>query len=145
MRVAAKAPRYRWLGERRGVRCRGFTLLEVLIAFIILAVASAAIYRGLSSGMVGLGAADARTAAVLHARSKLDEVGVTIPMVPGEVSGAFEDGTAWSVTIAPFLAGAETEEAAQELPMMAYHVSVTVEAKDGVPVTLTTYRLALVQ
>lgn len=118
----------------------GFTLLEVLIAFVILAVASLAVYRGVSSGIAGIDTADARSIALLHARSTLDEVGVTIPVIPGRYDGAFEDGLRWSVDIATFLEAAGAGEEAP--PIGAYEVTVTVEDARGYPVTLTTYRLA---
>jgi prepilin-type N-terminal cleavage/methylation domain-containing protein len=127
--------------RRRKRQAQGFTLIEVLVAFVILGVASVALYRGFSSGLSGIGAAAERTVAVLHARSKLDEVGIVIPLEPGEVSGTFEDGLAWSVAIAPFVS--VTEEAALDLPMAVYEVNVTVVDAGGFPVTLTSYRLAL--
>ncbi len=56
-------------------RARGFTLLEVIVAFTILSVALIGLLQAFATGMRGLGAAQASATAVMHARSKLDEIG----------------------------------------------------------------------
>lgn len=123
----------------------GFTLLEVLIAFVILAIASLAIYRGISSGISGTETADSRTVALLHARSKLDEVGAAVPVEPATLRGTFADGLSWTLVIAPFYRPAEADqrEGRDEnvFPTEAYAVEVTVVDAHGYPLTLTTYRM----
>lgn len=121
-------------------RSGGFTLLEVIIAFTILAVAMTALLQAFSSGLRGLGSASASTAAVLHARSKIDEMGAAIPLDPGEQDGTFEDGYQWVAVIREHQAvpAAELDYAG----MVPYEVEVTVSAPDGASVRLTTLRLA---
>ena len=121
-------------------RCGGFTLLEVLIAFTILAVALVALLRAFSSGLRGLDAAEAGAAALQHARSKIEEVGTVIPLETGEHSGEFEDGTRWSIAIRPHETG---EGAAVEtVALVPYEIEVTVSRERGGKVTLRSLRLA---
>lgn len=115
---------------------RGFTLLEVLIAFTILAVAMVAVIQAFSTGLRGLSAAEETATAVMHARSKLDEVGVIIALEPGEFEGAFEDGFAWRTVIRP---DPTTEELAPGVS--AYEVEVTVSRDEARRVRLQTLRL----
>ncbi len=75
------------MGWCRDNRTRGFTLLEVLVAFTILAVALVALLRAFSSGLRGLDAAETASIAVQHARSKMAEVGSTIPLEAGAGHG----------------------------------------------------------
>jgi general secretion pathway protein I len=60
---------------RRGER--GFTLLEVVIAFTLLAAVLAVVLRLFSEGASGTAKAERRTIALLHAESKLAELQVT--------------------------------------------------------------------
>lgn len=122
--------------RRRG----GFTLLEVLIAFTILAVALVALLRAFSSGLRGLDAAEAGATALQHARSKIEEVGTVIPLEAGEYGGEFEDGTRWSIVIRPHETG--TGAAVETMALVPYEVEVTASRERGGKVTLRSLRLA---
>jgi general secretion pathway protein I len=130
------------VGWCRDNRTRGFTLLEVLVAFTILAVALVALLRAFSSGLRGLDAAEAATAAVQHARSKIEEIGSVIPLEPGLHEGDFEDGYHWRVVIEPHELG--DAAAAETLPLLPYEIEVTVTGtgERGGAVTLRSLRLA---
>jgi general secretion pathway protein I len=69
-------------------RCRGFTLLEVLVAFVILALSLGVLLGIFSAGLRNTRLAADYSAAVALAESKLAEVGVTAPLVPGIEEGA---------------------------------------------------------
>ncbi len=120
-------------------------MLEVLVAFTILAVALVALLRAFSSGLRGLDAAETASIAAQHARSKLAEVGTAIPLEPGAEEGAFDDGFRWRVAIEPQELG--DEAAAETLPLRPYEVEVTVTGPGGGDpgggaVTLRSLRLA---
>jgi len=80
----------------------GFTLLEVLVAFAILAI-SLGVLIPVFSGTLGRQAAlaDQKTATML-AQSKLDTVGSEIPLTDGASDGAFSNGFTWHVEVAPY-------------------------------------------
>jgi len=71
---------------------RGFTLLEVLLAFVILAAASGLLLGMLSGGLGQVARARSDTEASLYAQSLLDGVGVLEPLAPGARDGEFGDG-----------------------------------------------------
>ena len=111
---------------RRG---RGFTLLEVLIAFVILAVSMTVILQVFSSGMRGARLADAYVTATLLAKSVLAETGVETPLVEGEDGGDFDNGFKWRRVVTLY-----EDEAMPEtlgLPVAAYRVTVEVSWDDG--------------
>ena len=81
---------------------RGFSLLEVLVAFVILALALGAIMRIFSQGMSRVGESDSYARAVMLAESKLSQLGEAIPLEDGEVSGESEDSLRWRVRVAAY-------------------------------------------
>ena len=77
----------------------GFTLLELLIAFAILAMGLAALIQAFSHGIHASRAAEDRAIAMMLARSKLAEVGKSIPLEEGELADEFSDGFEWRLVI----------------------------------------------
>lgn len=73
-------------------RARGFTLLEVLLAFVVLVAAMGLLLAMLSRGLHQVKRAQDETEASLHAQSLLDGMGVIEPLAAGERSGEFEGG-----------------------------------------------------
>ena len=73
-------------------RSRGFTLLEVMLAFVILAVSMGMLLGMLSRGLGQVRTAQDETEATLHAQSLLDQIGVIDPVQPGERMGEFASG-----------------------------------------------------
>ena len=125
-------------GRARGRR-GGFTLLEVIVAFTILSVALVGLLQAFATGMHGLSAAKTSATAVMHARSKLDQVGQAIQLEDGETSGEFDDGYAWRVRIAE--AQFEDQDQVAGSLAVAFEVEVRVNAPQGRAVTLRTLRL----
>jgi general secretion pathway protein I len=80
---------------------RGFSLLEVLVAFAILALTLGVLLNIFSGGLRNLGDGQHYTRAVLDAQSKLAEIGVSRPLAPGEISGEIDDVYRWSARISP--------------------------------------------
>lgn len=82
---------------------RGYTLIEVIVAFALLAMGLTLLLGTLSGSTRQVRwSADAGRAA-LHAQSLLDTVGITEPLQPGRRDGDFEDGRyRWTLSIAPW-------------------------------------------
>ena len=73
-------------------RQTGFSLLEVMVAFVILAAALGLLLGMLSRGLHQVSQAGNQTEASLHAQSLLDELGTLQPLEPGVRDGEFEHG-----------------------------------------------------
>ena len=79
----------------RGTRtslCSGFTLLEVMLAFVLLATAMGLLIAMLSNGLRQVRQAQGETEATLYAQSLLDQIGVLEAIVPGRRAGEFDQG-----------------------------------------------------
>lgn len=73
-------------------RQQGFTLLEVMLAFVVLAVALGLLVGMLSNGLRQVQQAQGETEATLHAQSLLDQLGKLEPILPGRSDGEFDHG-----------------------------------------------------
>jgi len=80
-------------------RQRGIALLEVVIAFAILAMSFAAVLQASGRSNVLQGDATAAIHAASVADSLLADLGGPVPLRPGTVHGV-QEGCRWSVTIA---------------------------------------------
>lgn len=105
--------------------CRGFSLLEVLVAFIILSLALGVLMRIFSGGLGNIGAAEHYSRAVAIAESQLAAAGVESPLTEGENSGEMENGYTWRTSVRRYDAGAQPLEGVV-LPVDLYRVEVTV-------------------
>jgi len=77
----------------------GFTLVETLGAFTALTLVLVVLLAGLSGAVRGGRHADAMREALRLAQSKLDALGVTEPLTPGESTGRFGNGFEWHLRI----------------------------------------------
>ena len=80
---------------------RGFTLLEVLVAFVIAALALGALYQGAVGGLQATRAAAQYQEAIARARSHLAAVGHGSRIVVGEQQGDDGSGFHWRLRILP--------------------------------------------
>ena len=82
---------------------RGFTLIEVMVAFAVLALALTLLLGTLSGASRQVRWADDAGRAALHAQSLLDQTGVGEVLQPGQSDGDFEDGRyRWSLQVEPW-------------------------------------------
>ena len=78
----------------------GFSLLEVLVAFTVLAISLGVMMQALSSNSRGLVLASQHSRAATLAASKIAEVGVTYPLEVSALEGDMEGGAyRWRLTI----------------------------------------------
>ena len=78
---------------------RGFTLLEVLIAFVIAALAMGALFSGTVSGLDATAVAARYDEAISLAKSHLAPIGRGSAIAPQETSGADGEGFTWHLRI----------------------------------------------
>ncbi|MES2949198.1 MAG: prepilin-type N-terminal cleavage/methylation domain-containing protein [Pseudomonadota bacterium] len=100
--------------------CRGMTLMEVLVAFVILSLTMAAILHIFSGGMRNSRLAESYSRAVFLAQSRLAAIGVERPLVPGEESGQIGANLRWRVSIARLDDGGEADRL--RMPVRQYLV-----------------------
>ena len=81
---------------------RGFTLLEVIAAIAVLAVAFAALMQVAGSSLRLTAKASDRSIAALHARAVLDGAYIVDPLQPGITQGKFDDNYSWRLTVSPW-------------------------------------------
>jgi general secretion pathway protein I len=89
---------------QRADRQAGFTLIEVIIAFALLALALTLLLGSLSGAARQIRQADDTGRATLHAQSMLATVGVGETLEAGREEGEFEDGRyRWTLEITPYV------------------------------------------
>lgn len=87
----------------------GFSLLEILVAFTLLAIAMAVLMQIFSRGVNNADAADRYAKASMLAESLMTTIGVENPLVEGELTGEFADGYSWRANIKLYSSSAEPE------------------------------------
>src|SRR5690606_343726 len=82
---------------------RGYTLIEVIVAFALLALGLTLLLGTLSGSTRQVRWAADAGRATLHAQSLLDTVGIIKPLQPGQRTGDFDDGRyRWVLSISPW-------------------------------------------
>jgi general secretion pathway protein I len=81
----------------------GFSLLEVLIAFSILALSLGILLKIFSGGVNTAMVAEEYTTAIQLAESLMTRVGEDKPLVTGEESGIENETYTWRISISPYL------------------------------------------
>ena len=118
----------RWSASPAGGGRRGFTLIEIVVAFSVLALGLGIAMQIATGAMRNARHAAQRTEAALHAQSLLDIVGVGERLEEGESSGEFDDEFRWELSVSKF--ELEDEEAAPlemaQAPVALYRLDLLV-------------------
>jgi general secretion pathway protein I len=104
----------------------GFTLIETLVALVIMIAAATMLYRGLSGGLRASNAADRADTALLIAQQRLAAAGIETPLQAGRQEGVDGD-VLWQVDLRPYGAADEADRAAR---LRAYWATATVTWRD---------------
>ena len=102
----------------------GFSLLEVLVAFSILALCLGVLLRIFGGNGRLAGMADEHSRAVVLAESMLADAGVEKPLQLGLTTGSIDERFDWAMRVTPFVPAGEP---LPELPFKPYWVEVSVE------------------
>ncbi|MGA9421343.1 MAG: prepilin-type N-terminal cleavage/methylation domain-containing protein [Rhodanobacteraceae bacterium] len=89
-------PNFQDLGPRS---VRGFSLIEMVAAFLVFAIGIGVLMQILGSSMHNAQRSADYTQAALWAQSLMDTVGVGQPIEEGQSSGRFDDDYAWQLDI----------------------------------------------
>jgi general secretion pathway protein I len=120
----------------------GFSLLEVLVAFVILALVATALFRLFSGALTNAGAATDYSRAAMVAQSALEEASMP-PLRESTKEGSADDGrVTWLAQIDryhPPGVSPELEEASEGLPIGLWRIVVDVSftGPNGAPRTIT--------
>ena len=121
---------------------RGFTLIEVLVAFVILGLSLTVLLRIFSSGLRNVEVSGEYARAVLVAEAQLALAGVGEPLEAGETWGEWDERFRWRRRIEPYVpreAGPLQSDA-----VTAYRITVEVDWDNGANrrrITLSSLRL----
>ena len=103
---------------------RGMTLIEVLVAFVVLSLTMAVTMQIFSGGMRNARLADTYSRAVFLAESKLAAVGIEQPLTPAESNGQVGSDFRWRVVVGPYDDSGAADRLS--LPVRLYQVRVRV-------------------
>jgi general secretion pathway protein I len=113
---------------------RGFSLLEVLAAFVILSLVATALFRLFSTSLNNVSAAEEWSRALLVAQSQLEVAAATQPLRVQDERGVDESGKVrWTSRVVTYTVpdvDPELDRASEQLAMRLYRISVDV-AFDG--------------
>lgn len=111
----------------------GFSILEILVAFTLLALAMGILMQVFSRGVNNAGLADQYAKATMMAESKLATVGVDTLLQESETSGKFDDENfQWRLIVKPYIDPAPKDPALDGIDIESlmqarlYDVSMTV-------------------
>jgi general secretion pathway protein I len=129
---------------------RGFALLEILVAFVILALGLGAIATGIAVALRSDGRVQTSRAALRFAQSRLEAAGITGTLVPGHREGRRGNSYKWQETVTAVRIGAEPRDGRGAKPSQAmpgagfasFWVEIAVQAADGTSVNLAALKLA---
>jgi len=80
-------------------RQAGFSLIEMVAAFLVFAIGIGVLMQVLATSMHNTRSSSDYTMAALFAESKLDVIGVGEPIEPGSTNGRFDDNYSWQLDI----------------------------------------------
>ena len=81
---------------------QGFSLLEILVAFTVLAMAMGVLMQIFSRGVNGATLADRYAKATMFAESKLASVGIEEALKETASAGKFDDDFSWALAVRPY-------------------------------------------
>lgn len=119
-------------------RSRGFTLLEVMLAFVIFALSFATVLEIMAGSMRSVSRASDDTEVALLAQTLMDQVGTEIPVEEGSYSGTGMDRYNWNLDISLYDASAEPERTGMSTTELAelsgielYRVDLNIDWESG--------------
>lgn len=125
--------------RRAGQRQRGFTLIEIVVAFTIMATLLVGFLAGTRRALDGIAATEAHGRLLARAENRLAMIGTLLPLVEGRSSGR-EDDHDWEVEIRRHPLPAERAGAAEEVGLVLYEIEIRIADDAGREERLSTLR-----
>ena len=109
----------------------GFTLIEIVVAFSLLAIGLAAAMQIAVGSMRQARSAEAFTEASLYAQSLLDGLGIGERLEEGGDSGRFDDRYAWELNVTPYEVPSDPPIDPVMVPVQLYRLDLLVRWERG--------------
>ncbi|MGJ0486194.1 MAG: type IV pilus modification PilV family protein [Methylomicrobium sp.] len=116
--------------QRRHKSQRGFSLLEILVAFSIMAISMGMLLSIFSSGLRNASVSEEYTSAVQIAEAILARPGIETPLQQAQSNGVVNDKYRWELTVAPFILTTETIDT-RTIPAQLFMVTALVSWGEG--------------
>lgn len=113
------------------MRQRGFTLLEIMVAFLVLAIVFTMVMQLITGGLQNARRSANFTEAALLANSKMAEIGTLIAIEEGSDQGSFNDRFDWQLEIVLEPIEATGGLSPDSYPLELYRINLTVTWRDG--------------
>lgn len=113
---------------------RGFTLLEVMLAFVIFAISFATVLEIMAGSMRSVRRASEDTEVALLAQSVMDLVGTEIPIEEGQFDGTSMERYDWRMDIFLYEEGGEdvgTQQLAELTGIELYQIDLEIDWQAG--------------
>ena len=118
------------VGGTAWMRARGFSLLEVLAAFLILALVGTVLFRLFGASLNNVGAADDFSRAAVLAESRLTAAAAVQPLQEATDQGVSDDGRfSWTTNVTRYVAPDSSPDqlhVSEAAPVALWRVAVTV-------------------
>ncbi|MDA3933898.1 MAG: type II secretion system protein [Gammaproteobacteria bacterium] len=115
----------------RSSRSGGFTLIEILAAFLVFALSFAVIMQIMSTSMRNTRVAGDLTQAALYAQSKMEMLGIDAPVEEGSENGEFDDKYHWEMQTELYNIEDERGLDPELIPVDLYKVALQVYWRKG--------------
>jgi len=103
----------------------GFSLIEILVAFVILAMSLTVIFRIFSGGLRNVALSEDYALAVLLAESQLSAIGVSEPLEQGVTTGEWDERFRWQRMVEHYQPWEQDKQLLA--PLLGYLVTVSVD------------------